>query len=155
MGCCNYIGGVVGLLIAIGYYYYFINSGGNADDKRKLFPYLTIIINILVLALMLWTVGIWGIFLSVILVPLALLISLVLIRVTKFCDGCGSGAPSYVSFRKVACCPKCGKQFAASKVWSSWLYCSRKKEQKNNLRQIPVPAIAYLCGCGAPVAKLL
>jgi len=112
MASWNYIAGVIALIFAMGYYFYFIGSNGEAVDKRKLFPYLTFTVNFLVLTVALWTLGCSSILFSVLLVPAALLISLFLIKITKFCDGCGCGSPSYVSFRSVACCSKCGKQFA-------------------------------------------
>lgn len=116
MASWNYAAGWIGLFIAAGFYFYFIVNCGNAVDKRKWFPYLTIIINFLALALALWTLGGWAMFGSFLLLPLFSLSSFIMIKWTKFCDSCGSAATTYMSFRNVKCCPKCNKQFAISKI---------------------------------------
>ena len=112
----SYTADWIALVIASGAYFYFIVSCGDAEFKRKWSPYLTIAINLLALTMAVWTLGSWGTYYPLIAFPIFLLSSYLMITMTKFCNGCGSAAPTYNSFRDVACCQKCKKQFIRSKA---------------------------------------
>jgi hypothetical protein len=86
----------------------FFHFSKDAALKRKVLPVMSVSTGILFLGFI-WLMGVRGeaMYLAV---PAVILISLMNLRVTKFCDSCGRTLFNQNPFSKTEFCPKCGSK---------------------------------------------
>lgn len=95
----------VWMLLGLGSFAFF-HLNRNAVLKRKVWPIVVLLSGILFIGFI-WKMGIRGngVYMAV---PAVVLISLLNLRATKFCDSCGRTLHNQGLFSAAEYCPKCG-----------------------------------------------